>query len=62
MTRASPASSSRPSTIRRRYLHLSGTADYTRGQNRSTDQPLPLVPPFRATYSARFEGKGNASS
>jgi len=43
------------------YLHLSGTADYTRGQNRSTDEPLPLVPPFRATYGARFEGKGNAS-
>jgi iron complex outermembrane recepter protein len=41
------------------YLHLSSTADYTRGQNRSTDQPLPLVPPFRATYSARFEGRGN---
>jgi iron complex outermembrane receptor protein len=42
------------------YLHLSGTADYTRGQNRTTDVPLPLVPPFRATYSARFEGKGNS--
>jgi iron complex outermembrane receptor protein len=42
------------------YLHLSGTADYTRGQNRDTDQPLPLVPPFRATYSARFEGRGNS--
>jgi iron complex outermembrane receptor protein len=41
------------------YLHLSGTADYTRGQNRSTDQPLPLVPAFRATYAVRFEGKGN---
>jgi iron complex outermembrane recepter protein len=41
------------------YLHLSGTADYTRGQNRSSDQPLPLVPPFRATYGARLEGKGN---
>jgi iron complex outermembrane recepter protein len=41
------------------YLHLSGTADYTRGQNRSTDQPLPLVPPFRATYSAQLEGRGN---
>jgi iron complex outermembrane receptor protein len=41
------------------YLHLSGTADYTRGQNRSTNQPLPLVPPFRATYGARFEGRGN---
>jgi iron complex outermembrane receptor protein len=41
------------------YLHLSGTADYTRGQNRATDQPLPLVPPFRATYGARLEGKSN---
>jgi len=41
------------------YLHLSGTADYTRGQNRSADQPLPLVPPFRATYGARLEGTGN---
>jgi iron complex outermembrane receptor protein len=41
------------------YLHLSGTADYTRGQNRSTDQPLPLVPPFRTTYGARLEGKGS---
>jgi iron complex outermembrane receptor protein len=41
------------------YLHLSGTADYTRGQNRSSGQPLPLVPPFRATYAARLEGKGN---
>jgi len=42
------------------YLHLSGTADYTRGQNRTTDEPLPLVPPFRATYGARFEGKGSS--
>ncbi|MBA3554080.1 MAG: TonB-dependent receptor [Gemmatimonadales bacterium] len=37
-------------------LHLRGTADYTRGQNRSTDAPLPFIPPFRATYSARLEG------
>ncbi len=37
-------------------LHLRGTADYTRGQNRSTDTPLPFIPPFRATYSARLEG------
>jgi len=41
------------------YLHLSGTADYTRGQNQSTSQPLPLVPPVRVAYRARFEGKGN---
>jgi iron complex outermembrane receptor protein len=40
-------------------LHLSSTADYTRGQNRTTGQPLPLVPPFRATYSVQFEGKGD---
>ena len=39
-----------------RWLHLRGTADYTHGQNTSTDTPLPLIPPFRATYSARLEG------
>jgi iron complex outermembrane recepter protein len=38
------------------FLHLRGTADYTRGQNTTTDLPLPLIPPFRATYSARLEG------
>jgi iron complex outermembrane receptor protein len=38
------------------YLHLRGTADYTHGQNRTTDAPLPFIPPFRATYSARLEG------
>jgi iron complex outermembrane receptor protein len=38
------------------WLHLRGGADYTRGQNRSTDTPLPFIPPFRATYSVRFEG------
>ena len=39
-----------------RWLHLRSTADYTRGQNRSTDRPLPFIPPFRVTYSVRFEG------
>jgi iron complex outermembrane receptor protein len=39
-----------------RFLHLQGTADYVLGQNTSTDQPLPSMPPFRATYSARLEG------
>ena len=39
-----------------RFLHLRATADYTRGQNTSTDTPLPFIPPFRATYSARLEG------
>ena len=37
------------------FLHLRGTADYTRGQNTTSEQPIPLVPPFRATYSVRFE-------
>lgn len=37
-------------------LHLRGTADYTYGQNTSTDTPLPFIPAFRATYSARLEG------
>jgi iron complex outermembrane receptor protein len=38
------------------WLHLRSTADYTRGRNRSTDTPLPFIPPFRVTYSVRFEG------
>jgi iron complex outermembrane recepter protein len=38
------------------WLHLRGTADYTRGQNRTTDTPLPFIPPFRPTYEARLEG------
>ena len=39
-----------------RWLHLRATADYTHGQNTTTDAPLPFIPPFRATYSARLEG------
>ncbi|HWB40708.1 MAG TPA: TonB-dependent receptor [Gemmatimonadales bacterium] len=38
------------------WLHLRGTADHTRGQNTSTDTPLPFIPPFRATYSVKLEG------
>jgi len=38
------------------FLHLRGTADYTRAQNRTSNLPLPFIPPFRATYSARLEG------
>jgi outer membrane receptor protein involved in Fe transport len=41
-----------------RWLHLQGTADYVRGSNTSTDNPLPAMPPFRATYSVRLEGHG----
>jgi iron complex outermembrane receptor protein len=39
------------------YLHLQGSADYVHGQNTSTAQPLPSMPPFRATYTARLEGR-----
>jgi iron complex outermembrane receptor protein len=39
------------------WLHLRGSADYTRGRNRSTGTPLPFIPPFRATYSVKLEGK-----
>ncbi|HEV2670279.1 MAG TPA: TonB-dependent receptor [Gemmatimonadales bacterium] len=38
------------------YLHLQGTADYVRGENKSTHEALPSMPPFRATYLARLEG------
>jgi iron complex outermembrane receptor protein len=37
------------------YLHLQAGADYTYGQNTSADQPLPTMPPFRATYMVRLE-------
>jgi iron complex outermembrane receptor protein len=36
-------------------LHLHGGADYTYGQNVTAAQPLPEMPPFRATYSVRLE-------
>jgi iron complex outermembrane receptor protein len=39
------------------YLHLQGSADYVYGQNTSTDLALPSMPPFRATYTARLEGR-----
>jgi iron complex outermembrane receptor protein len=39
------------------YLHLRATADYVRGRNTTLDQPLPFIPPFRATYSAQVEGR-----
>jgi iron complex outermembrane receptor protein len=38
------------------WLHFRGTGDYTRGWNRSTDTPLPFIPPFRVTYTVRLEG------
>jgi iron complex outermembrane recepter protein len=42
-------------------VHLQGSADYTRGTNTTTGNPLPLIPPFRATYLARLEGKSRGS-
>jgi iron complex outermembrane receptor protein len=42
-------------------LHLQGSADYTRGTNTSTGNPLPLMPPFRATYLARLEGRSRGA-
>jgi iron complex outermembrane recepter protein len=39
-----------------RYLHLQGSADYTHATNTTTDNPLPTIPPFRATYLVRLEG------
>jgi len=41
------------------FLHLHGTADYVHGQNTTTNNPLPSMPPFRATYTARLEGSGS---
>ncbi len=38
------------------HLHLQGTADYVRGQNTSTNSPLPTMPPLRATWLVRLEG------
>ncbi|HEV8305654.1 MAG TPA: TonB-dependent receptor [Gemmatimonadales bacterium] len=40
------------------FLHLRAAADYVRGQNTSTDTPLPWIPALRVTYAARFEGHG----
>jgi iron complex outermembrane receptor protein len=39
------------------WLHLQGTADYVYGKNTSTGNPLPAMPPFRATYSVRLESR-----
>jgi len=37
------------------HVHLQGTADYVRGQNTSSHNPLPNMPPFRATWLFRLE-------
>jgi len=38
------------------YLHLQGTADYVNGHNTTTHDPLPNMPPFRATWTVKLEG------
>ncbi|MFZ5624356.1 MAG: TonB-dependent receptor, partial [Gemmatimonadota bacterium] len=38
-------------------VEFQGGLDYVRAQNRSLDQPLPWIPPFRATYSVKLLGK-----
>jgi iron complex outermembrane receptor protein len=38
------------------WLHFRGTADYVHGQNTDLDEPLPFVPPLRATYAVQLEG------
>src|SRR6202165_4897094 len=43
------------------YLHLEGTADYVYGKNTTSGDPLPSMPPFRATYTARLEGRSLGS-
>ena len=37
------------------YLHIQGTADYVNGQNTNSNQPLPNMPPFRASWTVRYE-------
>ncbi|HEU5169555.1 MAG TPA: hypothetical protein VFU46_03405 [Gemmatimonadales bacterium] len=39
----------------RSWVELRGTTDYVWAENRTLDQPLPWIPPFRVTYSVRFE-------
>jgi iron complex outermembrane receptor protein len=43
------------------FLHLEGTADYVYGKNTTTKDPLPSMPPFRATYLAKLEGRSLGS-
>ncbi|MDX1567940.1 MAG: TonB-dependent receptor [Longimicrobiales bacterium] len=39
-------------------LRLGAGADYTRGENPRTDQPLPLMPPLEGSLSARYMPSG----
>lgn len=42
-------------------VHLRAGADYVRGQNTTTDEPLALMPPFRLSYGVRYEAAGSAT-
>lgn len=37
------------------HVHIQGTADYVHGQNTSSHNPLPNMPPLRATWLVRLE-------
>lgn len=37
--------------------HLRAGADWVRGQNTTTSEPLPFIPPLRLTYGVRWEGE-----
>lgn len=37
------------------WLHLQATADYVHGTNTTSGNPLPAIPPFRATWNTRIE-------
>src|SRR5438094_369772 len=43
------------------YLHLEGPADYVYGQNTTAAEPLPTMPPFAATYTARLDGTSSGA-
>ncbi len=36
-------------------LHLSGTADFVHAQNTTLNQPLPFIPPLRASYWVQYD-------
>lgn len=38
-----------------RHIHLTAGAAYVRGENTSTDTPLPWVPPLNLSLAVRFE-------
>lgn len=41
-----------------RTIHLAATGDYVHGQNTTTGNPLPNMPPVRFTWTVRYEPSG----